>query len=474
MSKDPLIFQMQTKRTALGNRRRTGFVLTRQRDLVPIAMGAALAAILAHAALFYYAPYLSFLAPKHRTLEAEVKDDAIVINLKEPPPKEYEKAKEEPQEILETKEIEDAIREPEVREIDLLDYKPEEITMAPGDTDLVIPAPVEGVEETEALTMEMPATELDAGALQEVNVPEEALQVAEPTPVNFNDVIVMADARTQEQDVQAADSLMNSELRESAKAGEGELPADTRSLAELMGVSNPGKESGVARLGADLLFKFNQCRLTSAARFSMLQLAALIQKNPETDFVIEGHTDSFGGDDYNALLSLQRAAAVCEWLSKNRVPIERVHIRACGNKAPLANIRGTQEQQSLNRRVEIHMRRKGEELPEGCFPASYAVDLDTPTRTQIQNGVRVPEVYEPSGTSVATDGKKPADAKKPEDAKPKDTKPADTKPATPAKPKPATPAKPAAPAKPAKPVKQPAKPAKPAKKPDAKKNVKKK
>jgi hypothetical protein len=122
----------------------------------------------------------------------------------------------------------------------------------------------------------------------------------------------------------------------------------------------------------------------------MLQLAALIQKNPETYFVIEGHTDSLGSSAYNALLGLQRAAAVRSWLVGNGVPVEHVYIRSCGSSMPLAATNGTREQQALNRRVEIHMRAGGEELPAGACDYNYKVDLTTKITHQLSAGVKVP------------------------------------------------------------------------------------
>lgn len=385
------------KKKIIANRRRNGYELTSQRDMMPIALGAATAAILVHIGAFWAAPELLHFDFATYDENRRVEDEIVRVVVKERPEEEYIEAEEQeiPQEIVQREEIEQ-----EDVEIDILDYEPEELTMAPGETDLGIPEPVQSSQDaTPAMTM-TPA-ELNMDIIGDAEVPAEALRVAEPSPVNANSVVVNAQAQLK--DLEEANSLMESELREGAKVGDGQLPADTRSLAELIGVNNPGAKSGVARLGTDLLFGFNQCRLTNSARIAMLQLAALIQKNPETDFVIEGHTDSIGSTDYNALLSLQRAAAVREWLEKNMVPTAHVYIRACGNRNPLVSNSGTRDQQSLNRRVEIHMRRKGESLPTGCFPAEYKVDLQSSVSAQIASGVRVPDTYEASSTRVSRD-----------------------------------------------------------------------
>ena len=85
-----------------------------------------------------------------------------------------------------------------------------------------------------------------------------------------------------------------------------------------------------------------------------MKLGNLIEKNRTAVFRIEGHTDSFGGDDYNTMLSLRRAEAVKEWLvhSKNIAP-ERISTVGLGKTRLLVPGNGTVEQQKLNRRVEI-------------------------------------------------------------------------------------------------------------------------
>ena len=225
---------------------------------------------------------------------------------------------------------------------------------------------------------------------------------------------MVAAATAQSEVLEDASSLMEQDLRKAAsEAGQSNLPGDTRSLAQLMGEEHLGAKSGVARLGADVLFGYNECRMKNSARITMLQLAALIQKNPETYFVIEGHTDSMGGSAYNALLGLQRAAAVREWLMGNGVPVDYVYIRSCGSSMPLAPTTGNREQQALNRRVEIHMRAGGEELPAGACDHKYPVDLAKPISQQLAAGVKVPATPSfrlPVGASQAQ--RKAAEARK--------------------------------------------------------------
>ena len=74
----------------VGNRRRNGYELTRQRDMVPIAMGAASAAVVVHALLWVYFPSLSVLGLGNLVdVPDEVKiHDKIRVVVKEPPKEE--------------------------------------------------------------------------------------------------------------------------------------------------------------------------------------------------------------------------------------------------------------------------------------------------------------------------------------------------------------------------------------------------
>lgn len=371
----------------IGNRRRRGYELARQRDITPIALGAALGAGVLHLLFLYCAPVVfSFTGSPLDALKPKVQDEEMRVVVKPQEEQELEEnvPETQPEEAPEPQEI---VYEP--AEIDLLDVQMDELDMAPGKTEIAVPKPVV-TEDNSAADMEaMTPTQLDASAFHTEPLPPQEISVAEPMPVNANDVIAKADAQPDE--LAEATDTVERELRESAAAQGKEMPADTRSLADLMGEADPGSKSGVARLGADVLFGFNESKLRNSARITMLQLAALIQKNPQTYFLIEGHTDSLGSEDYNGLLGLQRAAAVRDWLVANNIPVQYVYIRSCGCHQPLADVNLPKEQQELNRRVEIHMRKGGEEMPEGAVGKDYKVDLGATVAAQLARGVRAPQ-----------------------------------------------------------------------------------
>ncbi|MCP5538848.1 MAG: OmpA family protein [Akkermansiaceae bacterium] len=117
----------------------------------------------------------------------------------------------------------------------------------------------------------------------------------------------------------------------------------------------PGEEKIL--MPTDILFEYNEWELKEAARLSMMKLAFIVQTNEKAQFVIEGHTDTFGTDEYNMDLSKKRAGAVRDWLME-RLQIGAKNIKAVGygRGRPIVNPNGSIEEQSLNRRVEIVIR----------------------------------------------------------------------------------------------------------------------
>ena len=105
---------------------------------------------------------------------------------------------------------------------------------------------------------------------------------------------------------------------------------------------------------SDVLFGYDESFLRPEAVTSLQKLGELIRRSPEARFRIEGHTDSFGGAQYNAGLSLARAESVKNWLAQNMgIDASRIDTRGLGSAKPLVSTEGTIEQQQLNRRVEI-------------------------------------------------------------------------------------------------------------------------
>ena len=106
-------------------------------------------------------------------------------------------------------------------------------------------------------------------------------------------------------------------------------------------------------LPTDIVFDYNEYEVKEQARLSLMKLAFLIQTNPTATFTIEGHTDLFGSDEANQALSQQRANAVREWFITNlKINPSNIQTVGRGRSAPIVP-GGTIEEQAINRRVEI-------------------------------------------------------------------------------------------------------------------------
>lgn len=138
-------------------------------------------------------------------------------------------------------------------------------------------------------------------------------------------------------------------------------PSDGRgftNLDELLAQTGPlTPETAPILLPGDLLFEYDAYRLQPGAISSMQKLGQLLLRTPRSRFLIEGHSDSFGPDDYNLRLSELRAQTVKEWLiSSMGIPADSIETRGFGESRLVAPATGSIEEQQINRRVEIVIR----------------------------------------------------------------------------------------------------------------------
>lgn len=77
---------------------------------------------------------------------------------------------------------------------------------------------------------------------------------------------------------------------------------------------------------------------------------------PRSELIIEGHTDSFGGDEANQTLSQQRAEAVQQYMiNAMRIPTYRLIATGYGETRPIAS-NETESGRQRNRRIDIVIR----------------------------------------------------------------------------------------------------------------------
>jgi len=118
-------------------------------------------------------------------------------------------------------------------------------------------------------------------------------------------------------------------------------------------------EGIVIEFNSKVLFGFDQSNLTQGARTNLDKLVSILQKYPETNIQVQGHTDSKGTVNYNQELSERRALSVASYLSgygisPSRVIIAPSRLTTIGFGELLPKYTNTTaDGQSMNRRVEF-------------------------------------------------------------------------------------------------------------------------
>ena len=118
--------------------------------------------------------------------------------------------------------------------------------------------------------------------------------------------------------------------------------------------------ANVARVGEGMdvtfasaaLFNENSAVLNEQARRDLTSLAQSLQKYPNTNVLIVGHTDSTGTNAENMALSQRRAAAAKNYLVSQGVSPSRIRAEGRGSAEPVAPS-DTEADRERNRRVEV-------------------------------------------------------------------------------------------------------------------------
>ena len=101
-----------------------------------------------------------------------------------------------------------------------------------------------------------------------------------------------------------------------------------------------------------VLFGFNQSDLGTSAKTNLDKLVNVLNKYPDTNIEVIGHTDDKGSDSYNKQLSERRSQATAAYLRSKGISSNRVQAKGMGESDPVAP-NTTEEGQSQNRRVEF-------------------------------------------------------------------------------------------------------------------------
>jgi OOP family OmpA-OmpF porin len=111
-------------------------------------------------------------------------------------------------------------------------------------------------------------------------------------------------------------------------------------------------EVGCWSLEATTLYDSNSSYMRSEAYPLLDEVAIILEKNPEMEVEVQGHTDNTGTAEYNQWLSEKRAQKVKDYLVSEGIDPSRLEAKGYGLTQPVAS-NGTEEGRAQNRRVEL-------------------------------------------------------------------------------------------------------------------------
>lgn len=113
-----------------------------------------------------------------------------------------------------------------------------------------------------------------------------------------------------------------------------------------------GDDEWMLSLSGLILFGFNDHQLTDESREQVQQLGKSLLEASIIRLRIEGHADNQGNEDYNLMLSKQRADVVADELSTMGLSRDFIQVQGIGSMYPVVS-NDTREGRAQNRRVTI-------------------------------------------------------------------------------------------------------------------------
>jgi outer membrane protein OmpA-like peptidoglycan-associated protein len=168
------------------------------------------------------------------------------------------------------------------------------------------------------------------------------------------------DARTREADAAnsqlATTRAVLAEQKDATDAAQTAADAARLSAADLQRQldemhARPTDRGMVLTLG-DTLFTSGRADLKVGATVNLDKLVAFLTNYPNRSVLIEGYTDSIGGDEYNVDLSQRRADSVKFYLVHQGIDAQRLSATGHGKSDPVAD-NGSADGRQQNRRVNV-------------------------------------------------------------------------------------------------------------------------
>ncbi len=146
----------------------------------------------------------------------------------------------------------------------------------------------------------------------------------------------------------AAGNVIGGKMDRQAEIIENEVPGakvERVNDGEAIAVTFDGESGGVT-------FATAKYAVTPESQTTLDKLIEVFKAYPDTNLLINGHTDSVGNDANNMTLSQKRALSVRDYLIANGVESSRLTTKWYGETMPKAT-NDTAEGRSINRRVEV-------------------------------------------------------------------------------------------------------------------------
>ncbi|MFH1704227.1 MAG: OmpA family protein [Nitrospirota bacterium] len=196
---------------------------------------------------------------------------------------------------------------------------------------------------------EIARKEAEAKALQI----QQAKSEAEARALELEKARKEAEARALEAEQAKKETEAKQREAEMSRLQAEEAVAKSQQLeSELKELKAKQTERGIILTLGDILFATGKSVLMPAAADTIDRLAAFLKKYPNRSVLIEGHTDSVGGETYNLGLSQRRADAVVAALISKGISENRITAKGYGESRPVVS-NATSGGRQQNRRVEI-------------------------------------------------------------------------------------------------------------------------
>jgi outer membrane protein OmpA-like peptidoglycan-associated protein len=148
-----------------------------------------------------------------------------------------------------------------------------------------------------------------------------------------------------------AGGIIGNKMDRQAEKIKSELPgAEVQRVGEGIIVTFNEKNPDGSKMG--VYFDFDQSAITSNSKIALDRLVKIFNDYPETNILVEGHTDDKGTDTYNLALSKRRAEAVGNYLNSRGISPSRLTINWYGEAQPKVE-NATDVSRAENRRVEF-------------------------------------------------------------------------------------------------------------------------